>query len=75
MNNKKGIEFDMRYVKIYTNEGGFEYGRAAKDGEKVTIKVDLVGGRVSFKVEDTDFGVAYTHQRFCSGDYYPAVCG
>ena len=30
---------------------------------------------MSFKIEDTDYGVAYTHTRISSGDYYPAVTG
>ena len=39
------------------------------------MMVDTKAGTVSFRVEDIDFGVAYAHQRICSGDYYPAVSG
>ena len=37
------------------------------------MKVDTRIGRVSYKIEDTDYGEAYTHQRICSGEYYPGV--
>ena len=41
--------------------------------EKVTMTVDTRVGSVSYKIEDSDFGVAWTDQRFCSGNYYPGV--
>ena len=46
-----------------------------KDGEMVTMKVDTRVGSLSYKIEDTDCGVASTHQRICSGQYYPFVSG
>ena len=65
----------MSYIAIYADGNRTKYGRKARNGDRVTMKVDTKAGTVSFKIEDTDFGVAYTSQRICSGDYYPAVSG
>ena len=39
------------------------------------MKIDTKKGGVSYEIEGTDYGLAFSHLWICSGFYYPGVSG